>query len=301
MIIPPFLKAGHQVGIISTARHIPDEKVQPAVAYLNKHGLKVQIGRSIGARENQFAGSDEIRRHDLQQMLDDPEVKAILCAKGGYGTVRIIDQINFEAFLNNPKWLAGYSDVTILHAHLNNHMATATIHSCMAGEIDEKGADATALKSLMNGLFGYLENLTFEGHPYNQNGHAKGVLMGGNLSIIYNLIGSNSDFKPEGKILFLEEVDEYLYHVDRMMWALKRAGKLDKLNGVIIGGMTNMNDNEVPFGKGAETIIHEHLSLLDVPLAFAFPAGHLKANHAFYLGREILLDVGKVHSKISLV
>jgi len=291
--MPPFLKAGANIGIVSTARKISREAVQRAVNTLKNWQFEVQLGATIGAEKDQFAGSDAFRTQDFQQMLDDPGIDAILCAKGGYGTVRIIDQLDFSRFIQHPKWIAGFSDVTVIHAHVNNVLGLPTIHSLMPGSFPANPAASRSVDSLRSALEGNLPTHATESHPLNQMGAGEGTLIGGNLSILYNLIGSPEDFDPAGKILFIEEVDEYLYHVDRMMWALRRAGKLRGLAGLIVGGITAMNDNETPFGQTAEEIIHQHTVDCDFPVCFGFPAGHSSENRAFYLGSDVRLSVNE--------
>ena len=219
---------------------------------LNLGGLRVVFGRNLFQEYNQFAGTDLQRSTDLQQMIDNPHIKAILCARGGYGTVRILDHIDFSDFKANPKWIAGYSDVTALHSTLHNLNITS-LHSTMP--INFSNNTKNSLESLKQTLFGNLISYNFQRHELNRIGHTKGKVVGGNLSIIYSLLGSNADINTDGKILFLEDLDEYLYHLDRMMMNLKRNGKLSKLAGLIIGGMSNMNDNTIPYGKNAMKLL----------------------------------------------
>ncbi len=296
--MPPFLKAGDTIGIVSTARKISREAIQPAIAILKDWGFKVKSGITIGAERNQFAGSDELRIQDFQSMADDPEVAAILCAKGGYGTIRIIDQLDFTSFHNQPKWIAGYSDVTVLHAHMNNVLGLPSIHCLMPSGFPEAPAEKASVNSILETLTGRTKTISADTHPLNQNGWGEGKLIGGNLSMLYNLIGSKEDFEPNGKLLFIEEVDEYLYHVDRMLWGLKRAGKFKWLRGLIVGGMTDMNDNEIPYGQTAEEIIYHHTEAFDFPVCFGFPAGHHEHHLAFYLGTQIRLDVHDTGSRV---
>lgn len=296
--IPPYLKTGDTVGILSTARKIDKRSIQPAVKMLEDWGFHVQIGATIGAEYYQFAGMDHLRAKDLQMMMDDPEVKCIYLAKGGYGTIRIIDRLDFTGLVNHPKWIAGFSDVTVLHAHLNNCLNMATLHCHMAGGLSEESISSATINSIHQRLTGHHTTTHLPYHAYNQTGIVEGTLIGGNLSILYNLIGMQEDFDPKGKVLFLEEVDEYLYHVDRMLWALKRTNKFEELKGVLVGGMTDMNDNEIPYGKEAEAILHEHLSNEGIPVAFGFPAGHHKNNQAFYLNQTVKLEVGEGGGKV---
>jgi len=289
--MPPFLKAGATIGLLSTARKISREAIQPAINTLEEWGFNVRIGETIGAAEHQFAGSDALRVRDFQAMLDDPEVDAILCAKGGYGTIRIIDRLDFTRFEERPKWIAGFSDVTVIHAHLNKVLGIPSIHCVMPGGFPQNPQEAESVISIRSTFEGQTRQLKTESHPLNQKGWCEGTLIGGNLSMLYNLVSSPEDFNPKGKVLFIEEVDEYLYHVDRMLWSLQRAGKFNWLRGMIIGGMTEMNDNEVPFGQTAEEIVYNHTKNYDFPVCFGFPAGHGSAHQAFYLGMPIRLDV----------
>jgi muramoyltetrapeptide carboxypeptidase len=291
MLTPPFLKQGDTIAIVSTARKISKEEIQPALELIHNWGLNCLLGTTIGVEENQFAGSDTLRAGDLQQMLDDPNIKAIWCARGGYGTVRIIDRLDFSTFIRNPKWIIGYSDVTVLHSHLHL-MGVETIHAQMPLEIEMRSKQTA--ESLRSMLFGdYYKVDIGTGHKLNRAGKASGKLVGGNLSILYSLCGSESSISTNGKILFIEDLDEYLYHIDRMMYNLKRNSMLDGLAGLIVGGMSQMNDNTIPFGKKAEEIILEAVSEFDYPVCFQFPAGHIHDNRAMILGRMAQLTVEK--------
>lgn len=286
--MPEFLKKGDTVGILATARKIDLETLQPAVKLLESWGLHVVIGKTIGKEENQLAGPDWLRATDFQEMLDNPKIKAIWAAKGGYGTVRIVDRIDFTNFRKHPKWIIGFSDVTVLHSHINN-MDIATLHGIMA--ISAKSATPEAIESFRKALFGEKLEYFLPHHPYNQNGIGKGELVGGNLSVLYSIMGSKSEIDYKGKILFIEDLDEYLYHIDRMMMNLKRNGYFDGLQGLIIGGMTSMNDNEIPWGKDALQIIKEITKDYKFPIVFDFPAGHIKDNRALILGATVSLKV----------
>ncbi len=296
--MPPFLKAGDTIGIVSTARKITQTAIQPAINRLEKWGFHVKLGDTIGAESQQFAGPDELRIRDFQGMLDDPEINAILFAKGGYGTIRIIDQIDFTQFQKRPKWIGGFSDVTVIHSHLNGILGIPSIHCLMPSGFPENGNEGSSVNSIKQSLEGSITKIPTDYHPLNQKGWSEGILIGGNLSMLYNLIGSPEDFNCKGKILFIEEVDEYLYHLDRMLWGLKRAGKFKWLRGLIVGGMTDMNDNETPFGLTAEEIIHQHVVEYDFPVCFGFPAGHGSENQAFYLGMPARLDVYDTGSRV---
>lgn len=287
---PLKLKAGDKVVILSTARKIVPEEIQTAIDILQNWGLFVVLGKNLFVQQNQFAGSDEQRTADLQTALDDASVKAILFARGGYGTVRIIDKIDFSRFKNNPKWLIGYSDITILHSHIHKHFGIATLHSPMAFNFQKASADVLEKIKLI--LFENQQDYTIPAHSFNRKGTAQGILIGGNLSILYSLLGSASDIDTTGKILFLEDLDEYLYHIDRMMLSLKRNGKLQNLAGLVIGGMSDMKDNTISFGKTAEEIILDAVKEYNYPVCFGFPAGHLDSNFPLVFGNEISLKVG---------
>lgn len=296
MIIPPFLKKGDTIGIVATAKKVSYEELLPGIHLLQSWGLEVKLPTNIFNSYNQFAGTDQERRNDFQQLLDDIDVKAILCARGGYGTVRIIDQIDFSNFKKNPKWIAGFSDITVFHSHIHSQFKTATIHSAMAFNVTKNERAAATLKEA---LFGTLTEYKFPAHDLNRKGGAESLLVGGNLSLLYALNNTASDIDTDGKILFLEDLDEYLYHIDRMMLNLKRSGKLAKLKGLIIGGMSDMKDNAIAFGKTAEEIILDAVNDYDFPVCFNFPAGHIEENRAIYLGREITLKIEKASSSIN--
>ena len=294
---PPYLNPGDKIAIVSPARSITFDEVYPTIRLMQKWGLEVVLGTHVFNKENQFAGSDEQRVHDMQQMLDDETIRAILCSRGGYGTLRIIDRLDFSNFRKNPKWIIGYSDITVLHAHIHRHFGTETLHAVMPVNINPD-VPAESLETLKNVIFGSKIAYTFNATQYSRPGESEGILVGGNLSILYSLMGSQSELDTAGKILFLEDVDEYLYHIDRMMMNLRRAGKLQKLRGMIVGGMDRMNDNAIPYGKTANQIIAEAVSEYDFPVCFDFPAGHGAKNLALILGRRIRLRVG---TKVEIV
>lgn len=286
-IQPEFLKKGDKIGIIACARKISKEELQPAIDILQNWGLEVVLGKNIFNADHQFSGTDEERAADLQSMLDDTSIKAVISARGGYGTVRIIDKLDFSTFKKHPKWIIGYSDITVLHSHIHN-MGIQTLHATMP--INFK-VNEEATETLRKALFGEEIHYSFEPHALNKNGKAEGILVGGNLSLLYALCGSNSDIETNGKILFIEDLDEYLYHIDRMMMNLKRSGKLSGLAGLIVGGMSDMKDNAVPFGKTAEAIILDAVKEYNYPVCFHFPCGHIDRNLAIVLGRKVELEV----------
>ncbi|SDW98821.1 muramoyltetrapeptide carboxypeptidase [Aequorivita viscosa] len=297
MITPNTLQKGDTVAIVSTARKITKEELKPALELLKSWGLKSVLGKTIGAEENQFAGSDELRAADFQEMMDDPNINAIWCARGGYGTVRIIDKLDFSSFTKNPKWIIGYSDVTVLHSHIHN-LGVETLHAQMCLEIENKTEKSR--ESIRKVIFGedYLISFSVDaykeacGDTLQENtrlGFIKGEIIGGNLSVLYSLVGSPSEMKTEGKILFIEDLDEMLYHIDRMMMNLKRSGYLKNLKAIIIGGMTQMKDNKVYFGKTAEETILDLVKEYNYPVILNFPAGHILDNRGLILGREVKL------------
>lgn len=291
MLTPPFLKPGDNIGIVATARKISEEELKPAFNKFSKWGLSVVTGKNIYATSDQYAGSDKQRASDLQDMLDDDAIKAVIIARGGYGSVRIIDNIDFSKFIKNPKWIIGYSDVTVLHSHIQQNFGIETLHATMPLNFPIDGNDNNALSSLKTALFGDMLEYKIESNALNKIGKAEGILIGGNLSLLFALAGTPSDINTSGKILFIEDLDEYLYHIDRMMIQLKRSGKLKNLAGLVVGGMSEMKDNTVPFGKTAYEIVSEAVAEYNYPVCFDFPAGHIEDNRALILGRKISFDV----------
>lgn len=287
LIQPPYLKKGDTIGIVACARKISREEMAPAIEILKSWGLEVVLGKNVFNVDHQFSGTDAERAEDLQIMLDDTSVKAVISARGGYGTMRIIDKIDFEKFKRSPKWVIGYSDITVLHSHIHT-FGVETLQATMPINFNK---NAEALESLRNALFGEKIIYEVEAHDLNRKGVAQGELVGGNLSLLYALTGSVSDIDTTGKILFIEDLDEYLYHIDRMMMNLKRAGKLGHLVGLVVGGMTDMKDNTIPFGKTAEEIIMDAVKEYDYPVCFHFPAGHVDKNVALYLGKKAKLEI----------
>ena len=288
MLQPPFLKNGNTVAIISTARKISLEEIKPTINLLKSWKLNVVIGKTIGASEHQFAGSEELRISDFQTMLDNPDINAIWCARGGYGSVKIIDEINFNLFLNNPKWIIGLSDITVLHSQIYQ-LGVQTTHATMPINILKNTKNS--LNSLKSTLFGLNNNQKLPFSKFNKKGIATGILVGGNLSILYSLLGSKSAINTDGKVLFIEDFDEYIYHIDKMIVALKRGGVFKNLKGLVVVGMTQLHDNEVSFGKTIEELILDNLSDYDFPICFDFKAGHIDDNNAFILGNEVMLTV----------
>lgn len=292
MIKPKYLSKGSTIAIVSTARKLSLKEVKPAINFLENEGFNVILGENLLEDCNQFAGSDNQRAADLQNAMDNPEVDAILCARGGYGTVRIIDKIDFTNFKKNPKWICGYSDVTVLHSHIHN-LGIETLHATMPLNFPENGDVNRAMETLVKSLKGESLEYVFKSEMFFKQGEVEAEICGGNLSILYSLMGSSSEIDTEGKILFIEDLDEYLYHIDRMMMNLKRAGKLDKLSALIVGGMNDMNDNKVPFGKSAYEIIWDTVKDYNYPVCFGFPAGHIEDNFAIKMGAKAVLKISE--------
>ncbi len=299
MIIPPFIKKGDTIGIAATARKISKEELGDAIALIEAKGYAVKLSTNLFAEDNQFAGTDEQRANDLQELINDPTVKAIIIARGGYGSMRIADRIDLKPLQKNPKWLIGYSDITVWHSALHCHHI-ASLHATMPINFT-KNIEAT------NTLFNFLEGQVLSYYyPISDSanrslfkeGKATAPIVGGNLSLLYAMQGSITDIDTTGKILFIEDLDEYLYHIDRMIVSLKRAGKFEALAGLIVGGMSDMKDNTLPFGKTAEQIIASHIKDAKFPVCFDFPCGHIDRNLALPLGLNATLLVE--HNQVSL-
>ncbi len=292
-ISPEFLKKGDTLMIVAPASVLKStDGIAGGVELAKKWGLEVVVGEHVFDSLGHFAGSDADRLSDMQIALDVPSVKAVWMARGGYGTNRIIDKINFSKFLKRPKWIIGFSDITVLHNHIHN-LGIQTIHANMATGMDSLLRDESAVESLRKALFG--ETLRYEIPPSGKNrlGQATGELVGGNLSILASLLGTPSDIDTRGKILFIEEVGEALYRIDRMIVSLKRNGYFEHINGLIIGDFSNITPNEPEFGKSLEDIILEAVGNRGIPVLFNFPAGHLPKNNALILGDKISLEVNQ--------
>ena len=291
---PPYLTKGDTIGLVCPAGYMPVEKVSECIRVINEEwGFTTKVGLTIGRQYQYFSGTDEERREDLQHMLDDDNVKAILCARGGYGIGRIIDQVDFSNFKKNPKWIIGFSDVTVLHSHIYRNFYISTLHAPMANAFNDEGFKSEYVDSLKNALEGKKIKYQVSVHEFNKKGEGIGELVGGNLAMLAHLTGTNSDIKTKGRILFIEDIGEYLYNIDRMMYQLKRSGKLDKLAGLIIGGFTEMKDTEKPFGKSVYEIINDIVKEYEYPVCFNFPVSHGKENFALKIGVGYKLKVGK--------
>src|SRR5690554_2381029 len=288
---PATLNKGDKIAIVTTARKTTIEELQAGIAIAESWGLEVVLGKSIGAEDNQFGGNDKLRAEDFQTQLDNPEIKAIWCARGGYGTIRIIDKLDFNKFQKNPKWIIGYSDVTVLHSHIHN-LGIQTLHAQMPVDIENKSQ--AAQDSIRKVLFDEDYSINFSTkNRLNREGNAEEILVGGNLSMLYSMCGSPTSIDTKDKILFIEDLDEYLYHVDRMMQNLKRNGYFDSIKALLVGGMTEMNDNAIPFGHNAQEIVSQYMQDKNIPVVFDFPAGHIKNNLALPLGRKVQLSLNK--------
>jgi muramoyltetrapeptide carboxypeptidase len=301
--IPPYLKKGDIIGLVCPAGYMAAEKADRCISVLQEWGYQVKVGKTVGGNSSTyFSETDKERLADFQQMLDDDSVQAVLCGRGGYGTGRIIDQIDFRKFKKQPKWVIGYSDITVLHSHLYSNYYIASLHAPMASAFNDESqppdpAGKTSTNeyvlSLRNALEGKKLKYVCVPHELNRKGEAIGELVGGNLALLAHLTGTDSDIKTRGRILFLEDVGEYLYNVDRMLYQLKRSGKLAKLGGLIIGGFTDMKDTERPFGKTPYEIIRDIVDEYKYPVCFGFPVSHEKENYALKIGTGYKLRVTK--------
>lgn len=288
----PYLQKGDKITVVATARKVSYEELQFAKSFFTSWGLDVNYGKTIGTEKDQYSGTDEQRLADFQDALDDTTCKAIMVARGGYGTTRIVDQIDFRKFSKHPKWICGFSDVTVLHSHLQALYGIPTIHSAMPINFrSDDDLELPAADTLRKALFGEKLLYRTDHHVLNKFGKTEAELVGGNLSMLYSLSGTQSDMQTDGKILLLEDLDEYLYHLDRMIQQLKRSGKLENLEALIIGGMTEMKDNKIPFGKSPEEIILDAVSEYAYPVCFNFPLGHQDDNRAVRLGMKAKLTV----------
>jgi muramoyltetrapeptide carboxypeptidase len=300
MMHPSFLKTGSVIGITCPSSYVAAEKVAAATGVLEHWGFKVKPGNTIGTNFHYFSGSDNERLADLQQMLDDSEIDAILMGRGGYGMSRIIDSLDFKKFLDKPKWICGFSDITLLLSHIERNFGIQSLHSPMCGAFTKDTADDLHLKTFYAAITG--ESLYYHApaSEFNRPGKAHGTLTGGNLSLLAHNIGSPSDADTAGKILFIEDIEEYLYKIDRMLLTLKRAGKLDNLSGLVVGYMTNMLDTERPFGQRVEEIIWDKVKEYDYPVCFNFPCGHEDINNTLTIGASHSLLVSENGATLEL-
>ena len=284
----PFLHRGSKIGIVAPARKVTPDEMQYAINWLEENGFVPVYDDRLFAEHHIFAGDDDFRAAVFQEYLDNEQIEAIWLARGGYGSIRIIDKLDFTRFLQHPKWFIGFSDTTVIHGKLNR-LGVPSLHASMPFFFANKTPEAK--QSLLDALLGTPLHYVFPTHKMNRIGQMEGEIVGGNLSVLYGMIGSDTFPELEGKILFIEEVDEYIYHIDRMMHALKQAGKLARLKGLIVGGLTQIHDNPDPFGMSVEEVIAEAVAEYDYPVCFGFPAGHFDDNRAVFFGLDSRLLV----------
>jgi muramoyltetrapeptide carboxypeptidase len=294
MNVPQPLASGDLIYITAPAKAIEKENVDFAVAFFENAGFKVLVSKNCLGQHHYFSGTDEERLEDLQYGIDHPEVKAIVCARGGYGCVRIVDRIQWASMLREPKWMVGFSDVTVFHQHLQR-FNLPSIHGSMV--LNFKDNSQVALNTLLMALKGESFSVAATSN-FNKSGSAEGTIVGGNLSIVYSLIGTNNQPDYSDKILFVEDLAEHLYHIDRMFYALNKSGILDKISGLVVGGMTELEDTATPFGMSVEEIILAHFQYRNIPIAFGFPAGHLNDNRALILGKKVRFNVEGTTSEL---
>ena len=289
---PPYLQKGDTIGMVAPAGYMPFEKMQTCIHTLQDWGYDVALGATVHSQSpNYFSGTDAERLADLQQMMDDKKIAAILCARGGYGVSRIVDQLHFKKFRKHPKWVIGFSDITALHSHLYARYKITSLHAPMAAAFNNGEFDNIYIRSVRDALEGKPFHYASAPHELNHKGKATGELVGGNLTLLAHLIGTKSDINTKHKILFLEDVGEYLYNIDRMLLQLKRSGKLDHLAGLIIGGFTDTKDTERPYGQEAYELIYDQVKEYGYPICFGFPVSHEKENYALKIGATCQLDV----------
>ncbi|MDA9885633.1 LD-carboxypeptidase [bacterium] len=301
LIQPPYLKVGDTVAIVAPSGILKSREgeIQQAIALLNKWGLNAKLGDNVFNKANHFAGTDQERCEDFQNALDDSSISAIWCARGGYGTVRILDKLDYSKFRKEPKWIIGYSDITALHNQLHNE-GVESIHALMCVSLTKDLSEILdSVETFKSAIFGNLTNYTLEGTEYNREGEATGQLIGGNLTMLHTMLGSDTSIDTSNKILFIEEIGEYKYHIDRMLQSLKRAGYFDNCKGIIVGDMSKLRKNTTLWGTSIEKLILDALSEYSFPIAFNMPAGHEKDNRALILGRTINLKVDKSGTRIT--
>lgn len=289
--VPPYLKPGDTIAVTCPAGAVDSSDLRSCGKVFENWGINIKYGKTIGKRWLRYAGTDEERLQDLQELLDDDSVNAIMFGRGGYGTMRIIDKVNWDKFRQKPKWLIGYSDITTIHLHVHSGFGIPTIHGDMSFGLSSKPGN-TATKSLEDVLFGKPVAYVVKGHQKNRGGNCSGVLVGGNLTLIQACSGSESDIATDGKILFIEDVHEYKYSIDRMLVHLQRSGKLEKLAGLIVGGFSAIKEkDEEDYRQTIEELVWEKVKGYDYPVCFSFPAGHIKNNLALKFGVPYELSI----------
>lgn len=298
-ITPPYLRPGDTIGIIAPARFVTRDEMQPTIRFLTAQGFIVKTSPHLFSQHYQFSGTDNERAEDLMEMIEDKSVKAIFCARGGYGSVRILDLINLRKLQLNPKWIIGYSDITVLHSIVSSWYGMETLHATMPINFTNDISGNESMNCLVKALMG--ENLVYKipHHHFNHFGKASGLLAGGNLSILNNLVGTDADITAPGRILFIEDLDEYLYHIDRMMMHYKRSGKLKAISGLIVGSFSDMKDNKTPFGSDSYEIINSIMNDYNIPICYGFSAGHTEPNYPLIIGRKVNLLVNEEGAELT--
>ena len=299
LIQPESLKSGDTISILAPSGVLNnfDNKITKAINIFKSWGLNVVLGNHIYDKNGHFAGTDKNREKDFQKALDNKNIKAIWCARGGYGAVRIIDKLNFDNYLKNPKWIIGFSDITVIHNKLN-FLNSESIHAMMITGFEDIGQNNDSLSKLKNVLFGDSLSYSIASNKNNKAGKSEGIIVGGNLTLIQSTIGSKTELKMKDKILFIEEIGEYAYHIDRMLYSLKRAGYFENCKGLIVGQISDVKKNTTDFGRSINELILDVLDEYNFPILFDFPAGHEKTNFPIILGRKVILDVSKPDSKV---
>jgi muramoyltetrapeptide carboxypeptidase len=299
LIKPEQLKSGDTISILAPSGVLNnfDNKITKAINIFRSWGLNVVLGNHIYDKNGHFAGTDKNREKDFQKALDNKNIKAIWCARGGYGAVRIIDKLNFDNYLKNPKWIIGFSDITVIHNKLN-FLNSESIHAMMITGFEDIGQNNDSLSKLKNVLFGDSLSYSITSNKNNKTGKSEGIIVGGNLTLIQSTIGSKTELKMKDKILFIEEIGEYAYHIDRMLYSLKRAGYFENCKGLIVGQISDVKKNTTDFGRSINELILDVLDEYNFPILFDFPAGHEKTNFPIILGRKVILEVSKSDSKV---
>jgi muramoyltetrapeptide carboxypeptidase len=299
LIQPEYLKSGDTISILAPSGVLNnfDKKIEKAINIFKSWGLNVVLGNHIYDKNGHFAGTDKNREKDFQKALDNKNIKAIWCARGGYGAVRIIDKLNFDNYLKNPKWIIGFSDITVIHNKLN-FLNSESIHAMMITGFEDIGQNNDSLSKLKNVLFGDSLSYSITSNKNNKTGKSEGIIVGGNLTLIQSTIGSKTELKMKDKILFIEEIGEYAYHIDRMLYSLKRAGYFENCKGLIVGQISDVKKNTTDFGRSINELILDVLDEYNFPILFDFPAGHEKTNFPIILGRKVILEVSKSDSKV---
>jgi muramoyltetrapeptide carboxypeptidase len=297
---PPYLKKGDTIAITCPAGYMAAEKAQTCIDTLQSWGYQVMVGKTLGSNsQNYFSGTDEDRRDELQAMLDDQTISAILFGRGGYGVGRIIDRLDFTKFKKKPKWIIGFSDITVLHSHIYANFKIATLHAPMAAAFNDGGYKNEFVQSLQKALAGKKAKYKCAVHPFNKKGTATGELVGGNLCLLAHLTGTPSDINTKNKILFIEDIGEQIYNIDRMLYQLKRSGKLKNLAGLVVGGFTDMKDTDRPFGKTVHEVIQVIVAEYNYPVCFNFPVSHGKENYALKVGGKYELTISNKLTKLT--